>query len=146
MSQVQAQSKVKVPERLHGFWHFEVNNPGEWDGTSIGAEYVEFFYSLYYVDKVETQGNDGYMLWLSHVNGDTLKLIVSELNNNQAKLQFSKWDSPKACQLLEYPTNTEHMHKGEIPSVLFREWTTSTKGIVSCKFYDTDQLFYENKE
>lgn len=143
---IQAHSKVKVPEKLHGFWHFDVTNTGDWDGTLIGSDYVEFFYKLYYIDKIEEQGADGYRLWLRHEDGNTLELTISELNNKQAKLQFFGWDAPKVCQLLDKPTDTEFITTGKLPKSIFREWSSDGKGTVSCKFHNTNKLLYQNKE
>ena len=143
---IQAQSKVKVPEKLQGFWNWKVANSGDWDCTTIGADYVEYFYKIYYIDKITEQGTDGYHLWLQHEAGEQIELTFFGLGNKQAKLQFSKWDAPKDCQLSVSPPNTEKILPGKLPKALFQEWTSDNKGTLFCKFHDANKLLYENKE
>lgn len=143
---LQAQSKVKVPEKLQGFWNWKVATSGDWDGTSIGADYVEYLYKIFYVNNIETQGADGYHLWLQNEVGEQIELTFSGLSNKQAKLQFSKWNEPKDCQLLNYPSNTEKILPDKLPKSLFQEWTSDNKGTLFCKFHDTNKLLYEDQE
>lgn len=143
---LQAQSKVKIPEKLQGFWNWEVATSSDWDGTSIGADYIEYLYKIFYVDKIEIQGVDGYHLWLQNEAGEQIELTFSGLGNKKAKLQFSKWSEPKDGKLLNYPTNTEKILSGKLPKSLFQEWTSDNKGTFFCKFHDTNKLLYENKD
>lgn len=84
-----AQSKVQIPQELHGFWHFDFRKATNWNGTSISAGYVEFFYKYYYVEEIQKEGTDGYRLKLFHPDGKTMELMVTDLTAKQAKLQFS---------------------------------------------------------
>ncbi len=142
----QAKCQNKVPEKLHGFWHFEVNSPGDWDGSLIGADFVEFFYQLFSIETVEELGPDKYRLKLRHENGNTIELMISDLKDKQAKFQFPEWDQPKICQQLDNPTDTEILPFDKLPGLLYKEWTSDGKGTVYCKFHDKNQLFYQGKE
>lgn len=143
---VQAQSKVKVPEKLQGFWSWEVAKIGNWDGTLIGADYVEYLYKIYYIDSIKIQGADGYHLWLQKEPGDKMELTITGFNNKKAKLLFSRWTTPQASQLSAFPTNTEMIPLDKLPKSLYREWTNDNKGTVFCKFHDSKKLLFENKE
>jgi len=145
-SMTNAQSKVKVPEELHGFWHFKVDNPNAWDGTSIGEGYVEFFYKYFYVEEIKKTGKDNYHLKLFHSNGQKMELTISELSNQQAKLQFSGWSQPKVCQRLEYAVGTDLKDIDELPEYLFQEWTDNNQGTVFCKISKDGALTYNGRD
>ncbi len=142
----QAQGLNKVPEKLHEFWHFEVESPGYWDGSLIGADFVEFFYQLFSIETVEELGPDRYRLKLRHENGNTIDLMISDLKDKQAKFLFSEWDQPRICQHLVNPTDTEILPFDQLPGLLYKEWTSDGNGTVYCKFHDKNQLFYQGKE
>lgn len=145
LGSVSAQSKATIPENLHGFWNFDVDTKGNWDGTLIGAEYVEYFYQLYAVEAIEITDSKTYKIDLSNENGATLKLIISEIGDKKAKLKFSEWDAPKDCKLLDIPTDTEPVTFETLPTALFQEWTTGD-GELACLFHDKNQLFYKGHE
>lgn len=141
-----AQRNVQLPKELHGFWHFEAENPNNWNGTSIEAGYVEFFHKYYYVDEIQKIGTDGYQLKLFHTDGQTMELTLSELTDKRAKLKFSGWSEPKVCERLEKAVGTELIEMSELPSHLFKEWTNDNKGTLFCQFHKDGTVIYDGSQ
>jgi thiol-disulfide isomerase/thioredoxin len=141
-----AQSKVKVPKELHGFWNFPVNNPGDWDGTSIGEGYVEHFYKFYYVESIQKISDDQYQLQLYLNDNDKMDLTISDLTTDSAHLQFSSWSAPRMCKRLEHPTYTKFIDIQELPSPVFKEWSNDTPGKLFFNVSKEGKVFYEDKE
>ena len=50
---VVVQVKAQVPKDMQGFWQFDVNKPGDWNGFHLGEDYIENFYQIYKIKSVD---------------------------------------------------------------------------------------------
>lgn len=140
-----AQNKMLIPEKLHGFWHFEVQNKGDWDGSLIGEDYVEFFYKIYQVTEVKEKNENSYQFTLKPEEGNTITLDIDGFDGHQALLKFSDWSDPQKCTLLDYPVDTEPVAFSDMPKPLFKKWTAGDSE-VAFQLHGKNQLFFNNKD
>lgn len=85
---IKAQSLNEVPENLHGFWQFQVEKKGEWNGIHIGKNYVEVTYRLVPVESINRKDNE-YQLVLN-ADGRFLNAKITLLSDKKAKILFGK--------------------------------------------------------
>ena len=117
----QAFSKLKtVPKELQGFWQYKVDKVGNWNGPTVGANYVDYQYNAYNVDSVSVFG-DGYKIWLSNANNQ-INLIFSNVINNTAVLQFSGWKAPKSCTKFETDPDITIYSTNSLPEKYTQKW------------------------
>ncbi len=91
----QKQVLKEVPKELYGFWQFKVANKGDWNGITLGRNYIEHFYSLSQVDSVVQNGNS-YTLHLTAANRRDGKAIIKISDKGQAKMTFEfEYQAPK---------------------------------------------------
>ena len=57
-----AQTQKSIPDKLHGFWHFDVEEKGYWDGMLVGENYVEFFYQLYTLTDINQKPDGSFQI------------------------------------------------------------------------------------
>lgn len=79
---------AQVPKDLHGFWKFDVAKKGDWNGFHIGDNYVEYYYSLYKVDKIETRA-DKLIIDLINGNNKISLTVIKTQNQDSGKFVFS---------------------------------------------------------
>ncbi len=80
-----AQEKTykEVPQKLQGFWQFEVDKKGDWNGMHIGKTYIEVFYELAEIQKITKKGNE-YTLEVVISNGSDKKIVIKPIDDNNA--------------------------------------------------------------
>ncbi len=86
-----------IPENLHGFWQFDVENKGDWNGLHVGTNYVERFYNLSQVDSV-IQNDNKYTVRLTYPNRRDGEVRFELLSPNEALIQFDGENTPKKCK------------------------------------------------
>lgn len=88
---------AQVPKDLYGFWKFDVAKKGDWNGFHIGDNYVEYYYSLYKVGKIETTADK---VIINLINGDKLisLTVIKTQNKNIAKFVFSNRKDTLVCK------------------------------------------------
>ncbi|KOH46124.1 TlpA family protein disulfide reductase [Sunxiuqinia dokdonensis] len=142
---VVAQNKTQIPQELQGFWHFEVQNKGDWDGARVGETYVEFFYKIYQVTEVVEGTDHSYQITLKPEEGNTISLSIEGFDGKTAQLKFSGWTETKSCSLLEYPVDTEPVAFSDMPAPLFKKWTKGD-GVVTFQLHGNNKLFFNNED
>ncbi|WP_167612616.1 TlpA family protein disulfide reductase [Maribellus sediminis] len=138
-----AQTQKSIPDKLHGFWHFDVEEKGYWDGILVGENYVEFFYQLYSLTDINQTPDGSFQFSLVSEGGEKKEVTISNIDNNQALFEFSG-DGPKQCTLLDFPTDTKRLTFDELPAPLFKKWTTGD-GKIAFYLHENNQLRYKNK-
>ncbi|MFV0590268.1 MAG: TlpA family protein disulfide reductase [Draconibacterium sp.] len=133
-----------MPKTLQGFWHFEVQNSGDWDGSLIGEDYVEFFYKVYQVTDVEKRSDSSYLLRLKPEEGDAITLNIDSFDGEHAQLKFSGWPEAKNCTRLDYPVDTEPVDFADMPKPLFKKWIAGD-GQLTFQLHDKNKVFFENQ-
>ena len=138
-----AQTQKSIPDKLHGFWHFDVEEKGYWDGMLVGENYVEFFYQLYTLTDINQKPDGSFQINLVSEGGEKKEVTISNIENKQARFEFAG-DGPKQCTLLDFPTDTRRLTFDELPVPLIKKWTTGN-GKIAFHLHDNNQLFYKNK-
>ena len=49
----QSTASLTIPESLRGYWQFKTDNVSDWNGPLIGENFVENFYTVFYVEQME---------------------------------------------------------------------------------------------
>jgi thiol-disulfide isomerase/thioredoxin len=119
-------SKSIIPKQLQGFWSFQVNNKGDWNGTLIGGDYVEHFYEMCKVDSLKEK--DGiYKIWLTSERKAPLTLEIKKLGNNKASLKYGHWQNEKICSWQETDPDIKFFGAKNIPPTLKQNWIYPAK-------------------
>ena len=139
-----AQNKISVPKTLQGFWHFEVQNRGDWDGSLIGEDYVEFFYKIYQVTEVTKNSDSSFTLRLKPEEGDEVTLSIEGFDGKNAQFEYPGWSEKRNCTLLDYPVDTEPIAFADMPEPLFKKWTAGDRE-VTFQLHGKNQLFFNNE-
>jgi len=141
---IPANAKPIVPKNLLGFWSYKVTKVGNWNGTLIGDNYVEYNYRMYMVDSVKN-GNGICTIWLNTGSENPLTLEIKAPDKGKALLKFNRWEKEISCTWSASDPDIKVYNKGQIPSYYFNKWisTPSHSG-----FYITTKhkMLYQNKE
>lgn len=120
--QASAQKILKtIPENLHGFWQFQVDNRGDWNGLHVGSNYVEHFYSLSQVDSVVQNGNK-YIAHLTYSDRRNRLISFELLSANEALIQLEGEDTPKRSKLFEADPNIQILPVSQYKKVVDGTW------------------------
>jgi len=133
-----------VPKNLHGFWSYKVAKVGNWNGTLIGDNYVEYNYRMYKVDSVKN--TDGITkIWLNTKSKDPLTLEIKAPADGKALLKFNRWEKEISCTWNASDPDIRVYSKDEIPSYYFGKWVSLP---YHSNFYITakHKMLYQNKE
>ncbi|MBB2950103.1 TlpA disulfide reductase family protein [Sphingobacterium sp. JUb56] len=90
----------QVPKNIQGFWQFHVDKPGGWNGFHIGDDYVEYYYTLYQVEKIKTEGDQLHIDLVNGQNRLTLT-VLNSLNSENSKFSFSNRKDTLSCRHFE---------------------------------------------
>jgi len=119
-------SKSIIPKHLQGFWSFQVNNKGDWNGTLIGGDYVEHFYEMCKVDSLRETGGI-YKIWLTSERKVPLTLEIKKMGNNRASLKYGHWQNEKMCTWQETDPDIKFFGTKTIPPFLKQNWIYPAK-------------------
>ncbi|CAH0296223.1 MULTISPECIES: TlpA disulfide reductase family protein [unclassified Pedobacter] len=139
---IPANAKPIVPKNLHGFWSYKATKVGNWNGTLINDNYVEYNYRMYKVDSVKN--TDGITkIWLNTKNKDVLTLEIKAPADGKALLKFNRWEKEISCTWNASDPDIKVYSKDEIPSYYFGKWVSAHSN-----FYITakHKMLYQNKE
>lgn len=113
---IKAQSLNEIPENLHGFWKFQVEKKGDWNGIHIGKNYVEVLYNLVPIESIKQKDNR-YELVLN-AYGRFLDASITLTEQDKAKFVFgnkefecTKYNADPDIVLLK-PSNYKKVIKG----------------------------------
>lgn len=67
----QSTASLTIPESLRGYWQFKTDNVSDWNGPLIGENFVENFYTVFYVEQMEQEADGSYFFHLRNQKGDT---------------------------------------------------------------------------
>lgn len=137
-------AKPIVPKNLHGFWSFKVTNIGNWNGTLIGDNYVEYNYRMYRVDSVKND-HGIYRLWLNTRDKNPLTLEIKNPKDGKAFLKFNRWEKEILCNWSASDPDIKLYNKDEIPSYFFNKWVANPS-ITSFYITPKHKMLYLNKE
>ncbi|WP_316824572.1 TlpA disulfide reductase family protein [Pedobacter miscanthi] len=141
---IPAQAKPVLPKNLQGFWSYKVTKVGNWNGTLIGDNYVEYNYRMYMVDSIKNI-NGITKIWLNTKSKDLLTLEIKTPADGKALLKFNKWEKEILCAWSASDPDIKVYGKGEIPSYYFNKWMSTPSNSI---FYITTKfkMSYQNKE
>ncbi|ATA67895.1 hypothetical protein CGC48_04155 [Capnocytophaga cynodegmi] len=113
---IKAQSLNEIPENLHGFWKFQVEKKGDWNGIHVGKNYVEVLYNLVPIESIKQKDNR-YELVLN-AYGRFLDASITLIEQDKAKFVFgnkefecTKYNADPDIVLLK-PSNYKKVIKG----------------------------------
>ncbi|WP_029277775.1 thioredoxin-like domain-containing protein [Pedobacter borealis] len=141
---IPANAKPIVPKNLHGFWSYKVTKVGNWNGTLINDNYVEYNYRMYKVDSLKNN-NGTYKMWLNTGDKTSLTLEIKTPNEGKALLKFNKWEKEISCTWSASDPDIKIYNKNETPSYYFGKWVNTPS---HSDFYITakHKMLYQNKE
>jgi thiol-disulfide isomerase/thioredoxin len=117
-------SKPIIPKHLQGFWSFQVDNKGDWNGTLIGEDYVEHFYEMCRVDSLKEIG-DVYKIWLTSERKAPLTLEIRKLGDSKASLKYGHWERERMCTWQAADPDIKFFDAKNIPVFLRQSWISS---------------------
>ncbi|MBO9674545.1 MAG: redoxin family protein [Sphingobacteriaceae bacterium] len=137
-------AKNIIPKNLHGFWSYKATKIGNWNGTLIGDNYVEYNYRMYMVDSVKND-HGIYKIWLNTRDKTPLTLEIKNPKDGKALLKFNRWEKEIPCNWSASDPDIKFYKKGEIPSYYFNKWVAVPS---LSSFYITPKykMSYLNKE
>ena len=89
----QSTASLTIPESLRGYWQFKTDNVSDWNGPLIGENFVENFYTVFYVEQMEQEADGSYFFHLRNQKGDTTEFRITPVFNDTAILWY------KGCQI-----------------------------------------------
>ncbi len=103
-------NNLKNPKELHGFWQFQVEKKGEWNGMHIGKNYVELNYDLVSLQKIK-KTKKGYDIQVS--NGkDTTNIQVEIVAKDSAIFKIGK-DQIYHCKRYDFNPDIKKLNSDE---------------------------------
>lgn len=82
----QSTASLTIPESLRGYWQFKTDNVSDWNGPLIGENFVENFYTVFYVEQMEQEADGSYFFHLRNQKGDTTEFRITPVFNDTAIL------------------------------------------------------------
>ncbi len=73
----QSTASLTIPESLRGYWQFKTDNVSDWNGPLIGENFVENFYTVFYVEQMEQEADGSYFFHLRNQKGDTTEFRIT---------------------------------------------------------------------
>lgn len=130
----QSTASLTIPESLRGYWQFKTDNVSDWNGPLIGENFVENFYTVFYVEQMEQEADGSYFFHLRNQKGDTTEFRITPVFNDTAILWYKGWKEPRNCIRKQVPDHTELLTPTTLPDILYRKWVKGLTGKVIYEF------------
>lgn len=141
----QSTASLTIPESLRGYWQFKTDNVSDWNGPLIGENFVENFYTVFYVEQMEQEADGSYFFHLRNQKGDTTEFRITPVFNDTAILWYKGWKEPRNCIRKQVPDHTELLTPTTLPDILYRKWVKGLTGKVIYEFTRDGKMLYDGK-
>ncbi len=140
---IQKETYSEVPQKLQGFWQFDVDEEGSWNGMHIGKTYIEVYYELAEIQKITKKGNE-YTLEVVNSSGRDKKIVIKPINDNNAIFILDN-NKEMTCKRFDTDPDIEVLPVSEYTKVIKGKWIigNDTRNVLAI---DKDELLWDGEK